>query len=60
MSVEGLCQICEREPARHACERCGSLVCETHYDRATGLCLDCARSANRPPDHIESGDDVLR
>ncbi|MGM0397588.1 MAG: hypothetical protein ACQEQY_01210 [Halobacteriota archaeon] len=60
MSVEGLCQICEHEPAKHACDRCGALVCETHYDRAVGRCLECARETNRPPDHLDSGDDVLR
>ncbi|MFB6131934.1 MAG: zinc finger HIT domain-containing protein [Halanaeroarchaeum sp.] len=60
MSVEGLCGICEREPARYVCDRCGTPVCETHYDRAVGRCLDCATSADRPPDHVDSGDDVLR
>ncbi|AKH98279.1 hypothetical protein [Halanaeroarchaeum sulfurireducens] len=50
MSVEGLCQICESEPARHVCERCGTLVCDAHYDRQTGLCVDCARSTGRSPD----------
>ncbi|MFB6134727.1 MAG: zinc finger HIT domain-containing protein [Halanaeroarchaeum sp.] len=60
MSVEGLCHVCERGPARYACERCGSLVCENHYDRETGLCSGCAQSSKQPPDHVDSGDDVLR
>lgn len=42
MSVEGLCQVCEAAPARHQCRRCGTIVCRTHYDEATGLCTSCA------------------
>lgn len=42
MSVEGLCQICEKAPATHQCARCASLVCTEHYDTDTGLCTDCA------------------
>jgi len=60
MSVEGLCQICENAPATFACDRCGALVCADHYDREGSLCLECAKTARRPPEHIRSGDDVLR
>lgn len=45
MSVTGICQICESAEARFACDRCGRVVCETHYDRETGLCTECARTA---------------
>jgi hypothetical protein len=43
MSVETLCQICESAPANYQCSRCGALVCEAHYDEATGLCTECAK-----------------
>ena len=43
MSVSGLCQVCQSAEARFSCERCGSLVCADHYDRRTGLCLECAQ-----------------
>ena len=43
MSVTGLCQICESAQAQFACDRCGRMVCETHYDRELGLCTDCAK-----------------
>jgi len=46
MSVGGLCQICESAPAEHQCLRCGTLVCDTHYDAETGLCTDCAAADN--------------
>jgi hypothetical protein len=42
MSAETLCQICEAAPASHQCRRCGALVCDDHYDREIGLCVDCA------------------
>ncbi|OVE84378.1 hypothetical protein [Natronolimnobius baerhuensis] len=45
MSVSGLCQICESRPAEERCENCGTLACEQHYERAMGLCADCATQA---------------
>ncbi|WP_199243646.1 MULTISPECIES: hypothetical protein [Haloplanus] len=42
MSVTNLCQICESAAAVDTCDGCGAAVCGTHYDRATGLCADCA------------------
>lgn len=42
MSVSGLCQICESAEAKHQCDRCGAMVCATHYDRELGLCTECA------------------
>ncbi|HKL28079.1 MAG TPA: hypothetical protein VJ898_02310 [Natrialbaceae archaeon] len=43
MSVRGLCQICEREEATHRCDRCGTFVCDEHFDETTGYCTDCMR-----------------
>lgn len=43
MSVSGLCTICEAAQARHSCDACGALVCDDHYDRESGRCVNCAR-----------------
>ncbi len=42
MSVTGLCQICSDEQAQFSCDRCGSVVCQAHYDPSTGFCTECA------------------
>ncbi|MFB6104613.1 MAG: hypothetical protein ABEJ57_05945 [Halobacteriaceae archaeon] len=42
MSTTTLCQICETAPATQRCGRCGSMVCESHYDEEAGLCTACA------------------
>ena len=41
MSVSGLCQVCESDPAVDRCERCGALACGRHYDPDEGLCVEC-------------------
>ncbi|WP_439027091.1 hypothetical protein [Haloarchaeobius sp. DT45] len=46
MSVAGLCQICEEARARQHCNRCGAMVCQNHFDREHGMCLDCTRRAD--------------
>jgi hypothetical protein len=56
MSVTGLCGVCERAPAEHRCDRCGTLACGTHFDAERGLCLDCAREAGRPERDPAPGD----
>lgn len=42
MSVAGLCGICERDEATYVCDRCGTPVCDAHYDKSIGLCTNCA------------------
>jgi hypothetical protein len=42
MSVAGLCQVCDRARADRQCPRCGSLVCDDHFDDGNGVCADCA------------------
>ncbi|MFB6268546.1 MAG: hypothetical protein ABEH83_01285 [Halobacterium sp.] len=49
MSVSGVCQICERGDAQFACDRCGAVVCEAHYDAETGYCTECAAEARGGP-----------
>jgi hypothetical protein len=50
MSVAGLCELCSADEVVDGCDRCGRLVCETHYDEETGLCTDCLREVGRRPD----------
>jgi hypothetical protein len=59
MSVADVCQVCEAAPARHTCDQCGSLVCDDHYERSHGLCVQCAARAGSQgvPD---DSTDVLR
>jgi len=42
MSVSSPCEICQRADVEHTCDRCGKLVCDEHYDEATGFCDGCA------------------
>lgn len=53
MSVSGLCSVCEAAPARHACERCGALVCDDHYVASLALCTECARAVRGQDDPLE-------
>ena len=47
MSVGGLCQLCEAAPAESQCGQCGSLVCERHFERSSGHCVQCASDTGR-------------
>lgn len=42
MSVAGLCGVCNQAEATFVCDRCGTQVCETHYDSSLGVCSECA------------------
>ncbi|MDQ2049768.1 hypothetical protein RBH26_04665 [Natronolimnohabitans sp. A-GB9] len=46
MSVSGLCQICESQPAQHRCPNCGTLACDDHFEESRGICVDCATQAD--------------
>lgn len=48
MSVTGLCDVCAEGHAEFACERCGRLVCDEHYDPEMGFCERCAGESRRP------------
>lgn len=54
MSVAGLCGICERGEATYVCDRCGTPVCDAHYDTSVGLCTECA-SEVRPAERDRRG-----
>lgn len=60
MSVSGLCGICDRAEATHVCDRCGTQVCETHYDAALGVCSECATdiraSRGEASEHVDPED----
>ncbi|QGN07343.1 hypothetical protein Hrd1104_08515 [Halorhabdus sp. CBA1104] len=58
MSVSGLCTVCESESAEYTCGRCGSLVCEVHYDPTVGFCVECAGEiGNSRPGDTDQPDD---
>ena len=62
MSVSGLCEICEAKTAEYACDRCGTLACEDHFDPTRGYCAECAQALGEPgggersPDGPSPGD----
>jgi len=47
MSVSGLCSVCGSGQAQFTCDRCGAVVCQEHYDAATGFCAECATEVRR-------------
>lgn len=46
MSVSSPCEICNRADVDGACDRCGKLVCDRHFDDDLGLCLECAAAVD--------------
>lgn len=57
MSVASPCEVCQRAAVEHTCDRCGTLVCEDHYEEATGFCVECTGdvSGGVPERHPEPG-----
>jgi hypothetical protein len=49
MSVSGLCTVCGNGGAEYTCDRCGSLVCERHYEPSVGFCVECAGDVSGGP-----------
>jgi hypothetical protein len=45
MSVSSPCELCTTADVEAACDRCGKLVCERHYDEELGFCIECAADA---------------
>jgi len=42
MSVSKACEICGTGSVRNACDQCGALVCDRHFEEDLGLCMECA------------------
>lgn len=51
MSFTGVCQVCEAAEASQTCEQCGAHICETHYNRERGLCVQCAQRSGTGEGH---------
>lgn len=56
MSVSGLCEICESKPVEDGCDHCGRLVCDDHYDHASGMCTACLAEFGKQPTDDGGGD----
>ena len=41
MDLMGLCSICGKPGAMQTCRLCGRTVCNTCFDTANGVCLNC-------------------
>lgn len=66
MSVSGSCEICVTGAVAHTCGRCAQLVCDEHFDDATGLCVECVAdvggedTGQRIPENMPDGVDTYR
>ncbi|WP_181684940.1 zinc finger HIT domain-containing protein [Halorhabdus salina] len=62
MSVAGLCTVCGNQGAEYTCDRCGSLVCDRHYEPSVGFCVECAGevSGGRNQDTQPDGTDTYQ
>lgn len=58
MSVSSPCEICGRADVSEACDRCGQLVCDRHFEEETGLCLDCSAEVGGDRDRIPDSDEM--
>ena len=58
MSVSAACEICANAEVRHTCNRCGTLVCNRHFDEDTGYCVECAAELGKANgEHVPEEDD---
>lgn len=58
MSVSSPCELCGETDIEGACERCGRLVCERHYDAELALCTECAGELGDRPANVPSGEEM--
>jgi hypothetical protein len=56
MSVASPCEICASANVEGACDRCGQLVCERHFEDRLGLCTECAADSDERPT-VPGGED---
>ena len=67
MSVSGSCEICLTGEVEHTCTRCAQLVCDEHFDEASGLCVECVTDVGgtggrrrKQPENMPDGVDTYR
>jgi hypothetical protein len=58
MSVSSPCEICASADVEGACQRCGQLVCERHFEEELGLCVECAAEVGDRPTNVPSEEDM--
>ncbi|MFT4922562.1 MAG: hypothetical protein ACI8XM_001779 [Haloarculaceae archaeon] len=59
MSVSSPCEICNRADVEYACDRCGRLVCDRHFDEDYGFCIECVAAVEEEGhEHIPSQEDM--
>ena len=56
MSVSSPCEICGRADVEEACERCGRLVCDRHYEADLGFCVECAAQVGGDRERVPGED----
>ncbi|PSP60199.1 hypothetical protein BRC73_03420 [Halobacteriales archaeon QH_7_66_37] len=63
MSLSGNCEICGLPSVEFSCDRCGSLVCDDHFEADVGLCTECRAevggtggvpAGEDPPDDVDT------
>ena len=58
MSVSSPCEVCGTADVEGACQRCGRLVCERHFEADLGLCVECAAEVGDRPTNVPSEEDM--
>ncbi|MCD6481129.1 MAG: orotate phosphoribosyltransferase [Thermoplasmata archaeon] len=41
MEMMGMCAVCGTPGVMFTCRICGRMVCATHFNPATGTCVEC-------------------
>ena len=58
MSVSSPCEVCASADVEGACQRCGQLVCERHFEADLELCVECAAEVGDRPTNVPSEEDM--
>ena len=60
MSVSSRCHICDHGDVEHTCDRCGNLVCDTHFEKVYGVCVECVADVGDggTPEYIPDSENV--
>lgn len=54
-----MCTVCDAADADRLCDRCGSLVCDDHFDDEVGYCVACAAELGSGPADGDQSDEDL-